>query len=320
MSNYSKIELVWPGKTDAVYTNKHEFKMLERVGEGPYNKLIYGDNRKILASLQDEINLIYIDPPYNTGKDWKNKEGITCYSDKWGGEATFLSMIYERLKLMYDLMAEDGSIYVHCDWRLTSQLRQVLGDVFGESNFQREIIWSIETSSGFKSIANNWIRSHDNIIFYGKSSSINFTKQFLALDDKTIRRYDKTDENGKKYKVYYKKDKTERRVYFDSSNGRPITSVWNDIIGFQTINNTGEYINYPTQKPEALLERIIKASSNPGDLVADFFCGSGTTMAVAEQLGRKWIGVDSSPIAIETSKQRLLQLGASFEVLEIVNE
>ncbi len=282
--------------------------------EGWHNKLIWGDNQLVMSSLLEKfagkIDLIYIDPPFATGSDFSftteigdNGETIEkeqsmleekAYRDTWGrGIESFLTMMQDRLSVMHQLLSEQGSIYVHLDWRLNSSIRLMMDEIFGTDYFQREIIWSIETASGFKSQANNWIRSHDTIFFYTKSKKSIFNKQFLELDERTIKRYDKTDKDGNRYKVYYNPDKTERRVYLEQSNGRPISSVWSDIIGFQTINNTGEYIGYPTQKPEALLERIIKASSNEGSLVADFFCGSGTTLAVAEKLGRRWTMLSS---------------------------
>jgi DNA modification methylase len=315
--------------------------------------LIWGDNKLILSSLangpiRDEIEkegglkLIYIDPPFAVGADFgfdiqiadetvEKKQSIIeeiAYRDTWGkGVSSYLTMMYERLKLMHNLLAKDGSIYVHIDWRVSPIMRMVLDDIFGQGNFQREIIWSIETSSGFKSQANNWIRSHDTILFYSKSDNLIFNKQFSDLDERTIKRYDKTDaETGLKYKVYYNNDRTERRVYLDTSKGRPISSVWDDIIGFQTVNNTGEYLNYPTQKPEALLERIIKASSNEGDLVADFFCGSGTTAAVAEKLARKWITTDLGRFSVHTARKRLIgvqrelqESGKDFRAFELLN-
>jgi very-short-patch-repair endonuclease/DNA modification methylase len=187
-------------------------------------------------------------------------------------------MIYERLVLMRDLLAEDGSIYVHCDWRVNGYIRLALDEIFGNKQFQREIIWSIETSSGFKAQTANWVRGHDTVLYYSKAAIPTFNKEYFSLDERTINRYDKTDADGRQYKIYYNAERTERRVYLDSSKGRPVTDCWTDIIGFQTINNTGEYIDYPTQKPEALLDRIIKASSNEGDLVADFFCVREGTM------------------------------------------
>ncbi len=297
------------------------------------NRLIWGDNKLVMASLlkefKSQIDLIYIDPPFNVGADFTmnlavgdeadeiNKEQSTlemvAYRDMWGkGTDSYLHIISERLLLMRELLSERGSIYVHCDWRINHFFRSILEEIFGSGNFQREIIWSIETSSGFKSQASNWIRSHDTIFFFTKTRNSTFNKQFLDLDERTIKRYDKTDEDERRYKIYYGADGSERRVYLDTSKGRPITSVWNDIIGFQTINNTGEYLGYATQKPEALLERIIKASSNEGDLVADFFCGSGTTGAVAEKLGRRWIMADLGRFAVHTSRKRLIEVQRSL--------
>lgn len=318
------------------------------------NKLIWGDNKLILSSLkngplrkeidaQGGLKLIYIDPPFDVGADFSmdikigdEEESFTkkpsvieeiAYRDTWGkGADSFIAMIYERLKLMHDLLAEDGSIYVHCDWRVSSFMKLVLDEIFGQDKFQREIIWSIETSSGFKAQADNWIRGHDTIYFYSKSDNPVFNKQFLPLDEGTIRRYDKVDENGNKYKVYYNADRSERRVYLDKSKGRPLTDTWTDIIGFQTVNNTGENLYYPTQKPEMMLERIINASSNEGDLVADFFCGSGTTLSVAEKLNRRWVGTDLGKFGIHTSRKRLIDVqrklkkeGRNFRAFEILN-
>ena len=316
------------------------------------NKLIWGDNKLILSSLKNGplrkdiednggIKLIYIDPPFDVGADFSmnieigdeqftKEPGILeeiAYRDTWGkGADSFISMIYERLSLMKDLLADDGSIYVHCDWRVNSFIRLVLSEIFNERNFQREVIWSIETSSGFKAQTDNWIRGHDSLYYFSKNEKPIFTKQFFPLDEKTIRRYDKEDEEDKRYKIYYNKDGSERRVYLDTSKGRPITDCWTDIIGFQTVNRGDEYLQYPTQKPEALLERIINASSNKNNIICDFFCGSGTTLAVAEKLGRKWIGSDLGKFAIHTTRKRIIgvqrelkQKGQDFRAFEILN-
>lgn len=316
------------------------------------NKLIWGDNKLILSSLKNGplrkeiednggIKLIYIDPPFDIGADFSMNIEIgddqftkepsileeIAYRDTWGkGADSFIAMIYERLSLMRDLLADDGSIYVHCDWRVNSYLRLVLSEIFSENNFQREVIWSIETSSGFKAQTDNWIRGHDSIYYYSKGNKPIFNKQFFPLDDRTIRRYDKEDEEGKRYKIYYNKDGSERRVYLETSKGRPITDCWTDIIGFQTVNRGDEYLQYPTQKPEALLERIIQTSSNENDIVADFFCGSGTTLAVAEKLGRKWIGSDLGKFAIHTTRKRMVGVqrelkakGKDYRAFEILN-
>lgn len=320
--------------------------------KGWTNKLIWGDNKLILSSLkngpmreeiekQGGIKLIYIDPPFDVGADFSmdieigdntftKKPNVLeeiAYSDTWGqGTDSYNSMIYERLLLMRDLLANDGSIYLHCDWRLSGYLRLILDEVFGSNQFQREIIWSIETSSGFKAQTNNWVRGHDTIYYYSKSDSLTFNKEFFPLDERTIKRYDKKDVDGNRYKIYYNKDGSERRVYLDSSKGRPVTDCWTDIIGFQTVNRSGEYLDYPTQKPESLIERIIKASSDDSDLVVDFFSGSGTTAAVAEKLGRKWIAADLGKFAIHTTRKRLIGTqrelkieGKPYRAFEILN-
>ena len=331
------------------------FSMSESTGRqsgGWTNKLIWGDNSLILSSLihgpiraeiekAGGLKLVYIDPPFDVGSDFsidievgdesvkKNPSVVeeVAYRDTWGrGIDSYATMIYSRVKQIHELLAVDGSAYIHVDWRLTATMRMICDEIFGSENFQREIIWAIQTASGFKSTVNNWIRSHDTILYYTKSETKVFNKEFSELDDRTKRRYDKVDDDGRSYKVYKNSDGSERRVYLDTSNGRAISDVWDDIIGFQTVNNTGEYLQYPTQKPEKLLERIIAASTQPGDLVADFFTGSGTTLAVAEKLGRKWIGADLGRFAIHTSRKRLITVqreastkGQAFRAFEILN-
>jgi DNA modification methylase len=323
-----------------------------RQQRGWTNKLIWGDNKFILSSLKSGplreeieenggIKLIYIDPPFDVGADFTmdiqigdetlvKKPNVLeeiAYRDTWGrGQDSFLSMIYERLSLMKDLLSSDGSIYVHCDWRLNSSLRLIMDEIFGTEFFQREIIWSIQTSSGFKSTVDNWVRGHDTIFYFSKTNTQIFNKQFLPLDQKTINRYDKTDEEGKKYKLYKNDDGSERRVYLETSKGRPITDTWDDIIGFQTINNTGEFIGYPTQKPEKLIDRIISASSEPNDIICDFFVGSGTTSSVAEKLNRKWIVSDLGKFSIHTTRKRMIEVqrdlkdqGKDWRAFELLN-
>jgi len=234
------------------------------------------------------------------------------YTDIWTNDE-YLQFMYERLILCRELLADNGSMYLHCDFHKDHLIRCVLDEVFGSENFQREIVWSIETASGFKSQTANWVRGHDMVLFYSKTMNRVFNKQFTQLDERTIRRYDKKDADGRRYKLYFKPDGTERRVYLENNPGRAISDTWTDIIGFQTVNNTGEYLDYPTQKPEALLERIIKASSNPGDLVFDCFMGSGTTQAVAMKLGRRFIGADINLGAIQTTTKRLMGVASAIE-------
>ena len=217
----------------------------------------------------------------------------------------YLTMMCIRLLELRRVLKDSGSIYLHCDPTASHYLKIVMDAVFDFKNFKREIIWSIETASGFKSQANMWIRGHDTIFFYTKDKNYIFNKQYHPLVEKTLKRYDKADESGRKYKIYYEAGEEPRIVYLDQSKGRPITDVWTDVIGFQTVQKKGEYLNYPTQKPEALLERIIKASSNEGDIVLDPFCGCGTALVAAHRLKRKWIGIDITHLAISLMKWRL---------------
>lgn len=300
--------------------------------EGWRNKLIWGDNKLVMSSLLEKfagkINLIYIDPPFATGADFKFKiqigesdEEITkehsiieekAYRDTWGmGLDSYLQMMYERLVLMKELLAENGSIYVHLDWHVGHYVKVMMDEIFGYENFQREIIWDTRVLSGYKTKTANWIRGHDNILFYSKSQSFIFNRLSVPHDDKYLRRFDKVDKDGRRYFD----DRGEPR-YLDEvvAKGKPIGDVWNDIMSFQQIPTAIERLPFETQKPETLLVRIILASSNPGDLVADFFCGSGTTLVVAEKLGRRWIGCDLSRYAIHITRKRLLEIENSKDL------
>ncbi|WP_068240494.1 site-specific DNA-methyltransferase [Hydrotalea flava] len=340
--------------------------------KGWTNKLIWGDNKLILSSLangpmREEIEkegglkLIYIDPPFAVGADFgfnieingekaEKKQSIIeeiAYRDTWGkGISSYLSMMYERLKLMHNLLAEDGSIYVHCDWRVVGFLRLILMDVFGEDNFRGHIIWRSMTPSGFKG-QTSLGRSHDDILYFSKSDKVNYNPQKIPYTKEYLReRFNKVDEKGRFFKdekigtatteETIERLRKEERIYItgngklrikhflDEADGYYMDDVWSDISheNSQSEIRTG----YATQKPEALLERIIKASSNEGDLVADFFCGSGTTAAVAEKLGRKWITTDLGRFSIHTARKRLIGVqrelqasGKDFRAFEILN-
>ncbi len=316
---------------------------------GWINKLIWGNNNLILSSLvhgplydeiqeQGGIKLVYIDPPFNVGDDFdieinlggnefQKKRNILeeiAYRDTWGkGEDSFLSMIYERLILIKQLLASDGSIYVHCDWRLNSTLSVILDEIFGSKNFRRELVWFRDNPSGGKSTANNFIHSHDTILYYSKSDNFVFNKQYEEYSEKYIQRFDKDDNDGKgKYRMQGSGNNL-RKQYLSESKGKLVQSV----INIPNINVMAkERLFYPTQKPEKLLEMIISASSNENDLIADFFCGSGTTLDVAEKLNRKWIGSDLGKFAIHTSRKRLINTqrykknnSLDFRAFEILN-
>lgn len=289
--------------------------------DGWKNKLIWGDNKFVMSSLLEKyagkIDLIYIDPPFATGADFtldievgENGKEIRkersiiedkAYRDTWGqGIDSFLQMIYDRMCLMKDLLSENGSIYIHLDSGTASHIRVIMDEIFGPLNFQREIIWRIGWISGYKSKAKNWIRNHDSILYYVKNpDDFTFNKEYIPYSSDYVRR------DGSK----------------PTGEGYPIEDTWNcnamdSMDSIQIMSFNTEKTGYATQKNENLLSRIIKASSNEGDLVADFFCGSGTTCAVAEKLGRRWIGVDLGRYAIHTTRKRLLEIENSKSLTE----
>ncbi len=319
------------------------------------NKLIWGDNKLILSSLvngplreeiekEGGVKLIYIDPPFAVGADFSfdikidgdevtKKPSIIeeiAYRDTWGrGISSYLAMMYERLKLMHDLLADDGSIYVHCDYRVNSYLRLILDDIFGKENFRNNIIWKRATMSGGKAKSNQYGRNHDAILYYSKTNNAYFVPQYLEysqgyIDKKFIYR----EPNGRRYRLQPRGTRSDKameefkrqnkvvvsktgyeqiKFYLDEMEGVVLDDIWVDIQDIRTIQSD-EKLDYATQKPEELLNRIIKASSNEGDLVADFFCGSGTTGAVAEKLGRKWICADLGRFAIHTTRKRMIEV------------
>lgn len=339
--------------------------------KGWTNKLIWGDNKLILSSLkngplreeidkQGGIKLIYIDPPFDVGADFSMDIEIgddtftkqpsvleeLAYRDTWGkGADSFIAMIYERFILMRDLLADDGSIYVHCDWRVNSYIRLILDEVFGKFNFLNEILWRRRTNT-VKAISNKFSINTDTIFIYTKDKErYLFNIQYGEYPPEYFERFKYEDEYGKYYwnvMATYSQERLEElqkqgrvkfskgakyprfKQYLHELKGRPIENVWDDI---NMINAMGdERLGYATQKPEALLDRIIKASSNESDIVADFFVGSGTTISVAEKLGRKWIGADLGKFAIHTTRKRMINVqremkkaGNSWRAFEILN-
>jgi DNA modification methylase len=248
------------------------------------NKLICGDNLQELKVMDNEsVDLIYIDPPFFTGRNYKN--GIYEFKDKWAGGLTYyIDWLKQRVVELHRILKSTGSFYLHCDWHANTYIKIMLDKIFGEENFQNEIIWFYKTGGVAK---DRFARKHDTIYFYTKSNKYTFNPQkeksylYHKYGFKNIEI--KQDELG-----YY------REVY--------CRDVW-DISALRGIQL--EKMGYPTQKPEALLERIIKASSNEGDVVLDAFCGSGTALVVAQKLNRYWIGIDISPSAITLAKKRL---------------
>jgi len=376
---FQVIEQIDEPRSDKKFGNQDTlFDTSGRQITGWTNKLIWGDNKLILSSLkngplrkeieaQGGLKLIYIDPPFDVGADFsmdikigdgEDEESFTkkpsvieeiAYRDTWGkGADSFIAMIYERLKLMHDLLAEDGSIYVHCDWRVNSYMRLVLDEVFGKDNFRNEITWLRGSMVGAKSVGNQFGRTTDHIIYYTKSDNPTFNIGHIPYTEEYIEyNFNYTDQRGRyrrqpigtRSEESVARLKSEDRIlvtntgkvylkqYLNESEGVVLSDFWSDI---QDLRRKGgmseEDTKYATQKPESLLERIVKVSSNEGDLVADFFCGSGTTLAVAEKLGRKWIGSDLGKFGIHTSRKRLIGVqremkkeSKNFRAFEILN-
>jgi adenine specific DNA methylase Mod len=357
----TRTELVWPGKRTQVERIALPFQVVETVNQSRAtrertpllaglpppplfegkadtswkNKLIWGDNKYVMASLiqgdssigleplAGKIDLIYIDPPFATGADfsinmkvgdaeWTKEASVIeekAYRDTWGkGLDSYLQMMYDRLVLMRELLAENGSIYVHLGWEIAPSVKLIMDEIFGQANLQNQIIY---TFGKFHASRERWRRDWDTILFYTKSDNWRFNHD-QVLDpylEKTDIRFDKVDQEGRRYKIV----KGQR---FYMGEGTTPSSVWR-MSNLQL--NSVEYLGFPTQKIEELLTKVVKASSKEGALVADFFCGSGTTMAVAEKLGRRWIGCDLSRFAIQVTRKRLLDIPdcKPFEVLNL---
>ena len=316
-------ELRWAGKRPFTGTSYYPAQLKETYGtetDGWMNKIYWGDNLQVMSHLLKEfrgkVDLIYIDPPFDSKADYKKTislrgkkaESDTStfeekqYGDIWTNDE-YLQFMYERLILCRELLSDTGSIYVHMDEKRSHYVKAIMDEVFGERNFCREIIWDIQVLSGYKTIAPNWVRGHDVILFYSNGSNKIFNKQKQPHRQEYLDRFNKTDKDGRKYF-----DGRGTIVYLDEAieKGKAVGDVWSDIMSFQQLATSSEKLGYPTQKPEALLERIIKASSNPGDIVFDCFMGSGTTQAVAMKLGRRFLGADINMGAIQTTTKRLI--------------
>lgn len=277
------------------------------------NKIIFGDNLQVLKTLvemkhrgelknadgTDGVRLVYIDPPFATKQDFSNKDA-KAYSDKLAG-AEFLEWLRKRLILLREVLSDDGSIYVHLDWHKAHYIKILMDEILGEGNFKNEIIWHYDIGTAPKK---DFKRKHDSILRYTKTN--NYIYNTVTIPPKNLKRYDKTDEDGR---IYMVRGDSGKRVYADE--GQPEDDVWtfyksDELRSLNSMSNERRSIKYPTQKPEKLIERIVKASSNEGDLVLDCFGGSGTTAAVAEKLGRRWITVDAGKLSIYTIQKRII--------------
>lgn len=284
------------------------------------NLLICGDNLKALDDLNKQgikADLIYLDPPFFSNRHyevvWGDEAEVRSFKDRWaGGIKVYIEWMKERVVKIYDVLKDTGSFYFHCDWHASHYLKTMLDEVFGYRNFRNEIVWHY--AIGGKS-GKQWGRKHDTIFFYTKTNKWIFNEDEIRLPF-TPHKRSRTghyggrmgvDEEGKAYVEKWGTGKKKLyRYYLDK--GKIPEDVWSDI---QTIQPAAkERLGYPTQKPEALLERIIKASSKKESIVLDPFCGCGTAMAVAHRLNRKWIGIDISPTAISLIEKRLEKIGA----------
>lgn len=329
-------ELRWTGKRPYESTQYYPAQLRERYGEetnGWINKIFWGDNLQVMSHLLKEyrgkIDLIYIDPPFDSKADYKKKievKGVgktetdsTSFEEKQYGDIwtndEYLQFMYERLIILRELLSETGSIYLHCDWHKSHHLRMLMDEVFGVQNFVNEIVWCY--SQGAKS-QKMFGRKHDTILSYSKNiNRYIFNGEDVKVEMKSGKTSFggrlETDENGRQYRLVYgsKNSKGETKYYkYYLDEGKIPEDYWTDINSLQS--GVTERTNYPTQKPESLLERIIKASSNPGGIVFDCFMGSGTTQAVAMKLGRRFIGADINLGSIQTTTKRLINVASEL--------
>ena len=267
------------------------------------NKLFQGDNLSILREMPDaSVDLIATDPPFNTGKDWG------AFSDKWeGGLKGYLKFMEPRLEECRRVLKDTGSLYLHCDPTASHYLKVMLDGVFGIKQFRNEIVWKRHNGKS-NNVKSMFSTEHDIILLYTKSDRYNFTPIYKPHSKEYIDKfYNKVDENGRRYTETFsgcQRTDKKRRFYLDDNKGLVIDSLWIDK-KIRLASSSKERLGYPTQKPVALYERIIKASSNQGDIVLDPFAGSGTTLDAAHTLGRAWIGIDIGETAIETIVERM---------------
>jgi len=369
--------LHWKGKRPFTSTQFYPAQLREVHGEAVEdwrNKIYWGDNLQVMSHLLKEfrgkVDLVYIDPPFDSkadykkkvqlkGKDIKNDYGgfeEKQYTDIWTNDE-YLQFMYERLILIRELISRGGTIFVHCDWRKSHHLRTILDEIFGADNFLSDIVWkrrggkTSPDASVFESITDSifWYAKSSNYIYnpqYSKADSDNYIKTKFVYKDEGGRLYrlsplnapyprptlqyeykgykphpngwsvsfetmERYDHLGKLYFPENKNQRIQRKQYLDEWEGRAVQSLWTDIA---VINSQAEErLDYPTQKPEVLLERIIKAASKPGDVVFDCFMGSGTTQAVSMKLGRRFIGADINLGSVQITTKRMLGIAQELE-------
>ena len=341
-------ELRWAGKRPFTSTHYYPAQLKERYGDsvdGWMNRIYWGDNLQVMSHLLKEfrgkVDLVYIDPPFDSKADYKKIISIRGasantdnssfeekqYSDIWTNDE-YIQYIYERIIIARELLSPAGSFYIHCDWRKNSYIRLVCDEIFGKNNFQSEISWKRSPFAGSsKARANRYPTNHDTILFYSKSNEFYFSHQYKPYSEEYLKRFSNPDNDPKgPYRITslktFSKERFEEwekegrlippkqadagwsyKQYLSESKGIMPDDIWTDI----NLDNpmSGDRTGYPTQKPEALIERIILSSSPKSGIVFDFFMGSGTTQAVAMKLGRRFIGADINLGAIQTTTKRL---------------
>jgi len=374
-NNYDDAELIWRNKNRSPKFMNESAIEIETIGQpqqGSWTNLLFqGDNLYSLSKLVTEkftglIRLIYIDPPFGIGRDpeypghaGNSENRAKAFKDNWGNQLTpYLNMLYPRIALMKELLAEDGSIYVHLDYHISHYVKIIMDEIFGRNNLVNQIIWQ---RTGAHNDPKAFGRNYDIILFYQKSEKRLWNDAIKEYDKTHIKRYFRQDPDGRWYRLnnptgkgylhHYRdfgsgpmfppRDRhwsvtqqqidewiKENRIVFTSSGypfvkkyldelrGKQLQSIWTDLI---PPRSSSEITGFPTQKPEKLLERIIKASTNPQDIVADFFCGSGTSLVVSEKMGRRWIGCDLSENAIRITRKRLLEISniRPFKIIKV---
>lgn len=335
------VRLEWDGKPDRVERLHLPFQTVETINESratrerdtgalfsggdsqaaERNLLIWGDNKLVMSSLLNDyagkVKLAYIDPPFDTGADFAYRVSVGdgsvekmpsileehAYRDTWGaGRGSYLTMLYERLVLIHELLADDGSLFVHLDWHQGHYVKVLLDEIFGADRFLNEIVWWYYNK--YQGNINRFASNHDVIFWYSKSSSYTFNRQ-KEIRDKPVQQIRRVWDKEKQA-IVNEKDPITGKVLYQESTERSVDDVWR--LSMLQPADKAENVRYETQKPLTVAERIVATASNEGDLVADFFCGSGTALVAAEKLGRSWIACDLGRFAIHTTRKRLLNI------------
>lgn len=273
------------------------------------NSIYCGDNLEVLSQFPEKsVDLIYADPPFFSNKHyeviWNDGAEIRAFEDRWqGGIEHYIDWMKPRLRECHRVLKNTGLMYLHCDWHANAHLRILMDEIFGENNFQNEIIWCYKGGNATR----RFRQKHDTIFLYSRTDKYTFNTDATRIPyNVKLLATTELDENNKRF---YRTGQNESgKIYLHPLGQLPYD--WWDNIPSSTMAHGKELIGYPTQKPEALLKRIIEASSNKGDIVLDPFCGCGTTIAVAQQLGRQWVGIDVSPTACRMMMDRLTKIGA----------